>query len=90
MSEAAELVRQYKAEQCQFQDLVDFVKCQQCFSTLMDQITEQLGSSSDAAANMASLFPEMLNAYGRETGLYTNESGDGHEDGTGTDDGGEG
>ena len=60
MSEAAELVRKYSQEQCKFEDLVDFVKCQECFSTLISQITEQLGSDSDAAARMATNFPRCL------------------------------
>ena len=87
MSEAAELVRKYSQEQCKFEDLVDFVKCQECFSTLIIQITEQLGSDSDAAARMANQFPEMFKAYGRETGLYSDEGG---EEEAGAEDGGEG
>ena len=87
MSEAAELVRKYSQEQCKFEDLVDFVKCQECFSTLISQITEQLGSDSDAAARMANQFPEMFKGYGRETGLYNDEGG---EEEAGAEDGGEG
>ena len=81
MSEVAELVRAYGENQCMFEDLVGFVKCQECFSTLMGQMTEQLGSSSEAAARMASQFPEMFQAYGRETGPYSDEEEGGAEEG---------
>ena len=81
MSEAAELIRAYSKDQCMFEDLVDFVKCQECFSTLMGQITEQLGSNSEAAARMASQFPEMFKAYGREIGFYSDEEEGGAEEG---------
>ena len=86
MSEAADLVRKYGDGQCKFDELVGFVKCQECFSTLMGEITEQLGNESDAAGRMASQFPEMFKTYARATGLY-NDEGNGEEEGG---DGGEG
>ena len=86
MSEAADLVRKYGEGQSQFDELVGFVKCQECFLTLMGEITEQLGNESDAAGRMASQFPEMFKTYARATGLY-NDEGNGEEEGG---DGGEG
>ena len=86
MSEAADLVRKYGEGQSQFDELVGFVKCQECFSTLMGEITEQLGNESDAAGRIASQFPEMFKTYARATGLY-NDEGNGEEEGG---DGGEG
>ena len=86
MSEAAELVRMYSEEQRKFEDLVAYVKCQECFSNLMNQITEQMGSDSGAAASMANQFPEMWKAYGRETGFYNDAGG---EEEAGAEDGGE-
>lgn len=86
MSEAADLVRKYGEGKCKFDELVGFVKCQECFSTLMGEITQQLGSNSDAAGRMASQFPEMFTTYGRAVGLY-NDVGNGEEEGG---DGGDG
>lgn len=74
MSSAADLVTKYSEDEVNFQDLVGFVKCQECFTTLFDQVNEQLGSDAQIAVLLANEFPEMYQTYAEEAGLLDDDA----------------
>lgn len=76
MSSAAELVTKYSEDEAKLEDLVGFVKCQECFTSLFDEINEQLGSDAQIAVLLADQFPEMYQAYAKEAGLLDDEDDD--------------
>ena len=76
MSSAAELVTKYSEDEAKLEDLVGFVKCQECFTSLFDEINEQLGSDAQIAVLLADQFPEMYQAYAKEAGLLDDDDED--------------
>ena len=45
------------------------IRCESCFASVFDEMTEQMGSTSQTLALLADEFPNYFKSYAKETGL---------------------
>ena len=64
-----ELVTSYYNEQTTWSELIKEIKCESCFTSVFDELTEQFGIDSKANVMLADEFPDHYKSYIKAKGL---------------------
>lgn len=64
-----ELVASYNKGATSWDDLILEVRCESCFASMMDEMTEQLAPGSKGIGMLAEEFPTYYMSYAKERGL---------------------
>ena len=64
-----ELVASYNKGITTWDELILEVRCESCFTSVMDEMHEQLSSGANAPEMLADEFPNYYKSYAKERGL---------------------
>ena len=64
-----ELVASFNQQQTTWEELCLEIRCESCFASVFDEVTEQMGSASHVLALLADEFPNHFKSYAKERGL---------------------
>ena len=64
-----ELVASFNQQQTTWEELCLEIRCESCFASVFDEVTEQMGSASHALVLLADEFPNHFKSYAKERGL---------------------
>ena len=64
-----ELVASFKQQTTTWDDLCLEIRCESCFASVFDELTEQMGSTSKTLAQLADAFPNHYKNFAKERGL---------------------
>ena len=66
-----ELVASFNRQETSWEELCLEIRCESCFSSVFDEVDEQMGSSSDALARLADEFPNHYKCYAQGEALLS-------------------
>ena len=64
-----QLVASYHQKQTTWEDLCLEIRCESCFASVFDEVSEQMGSTSPTLVLLAEEFPNHYKSYAKERGL---------------------
>ena len=64
-----ELVASFSQQTTTWEELCLEIRCESCFASVFDEITEQMGTASHALVLLADEFPNHFKSYAKERGL---------------------
>lgn len=64
-----ELVASYSQDKTSWEDLCLEIRCESCFASVYDEMTEQMGSDAKALVLLADEFPNHYKNFAKERGL---------------------
>ena len=64
-----ELVSSYNEGNTTWDELILEVRCESCFTSVMEEMNEQLSPGAKATVMLADEFPEYYKSYAKEKGL---------------------
>ncbi len=64
-----DLVASFNQQKTTWEELCLEIRCESCFASVFDEVTEQMGSESHALVLLADEFPNHFKSYAKERGL---------------------
>ena len=64
-----ELVASFNQQETTWEELCLEIRCESCFTSVFDEVNEQMGSNSDVPARLADEFPNHYKTYAKGRGL---------------------
>ena len=64
-----ELVSNFNQKTTSWEELCLEIRCESCFASVFDEVTEQMGSTSPILSRLADQFPNHYKSYAKERGL---------------------
>ena len=64
-----ELVASFSQQTPTWEELCLEIRCESCFASVFDEMTEQMGSASQALVLLADEFPNYFKSFAKERGL---------------------
>jgi hypothetical protein len=61
-----ELVASFNQQKTTWEELCLEIRCESCFASVFDEVTEQMGSASHALVLLADEFPNHFKRYAKE------------------------
>ena len=63
------LVASFNQKETSWDELCLEIRCESCFASVLDEVNEQMGSSSDALARLVDEFPNHYKSFAKARGL---------------------
>jgi len=64
-----ELVESFNQQKTTWEELCLEIRCESCFASVFDEVTEQMGSASPTLVLLADEFPNHYKSYAKERAL---------------------